>query len=92
MSATKVTAATAAGTPANTRIVQMGQNPFREIDYDQVANLIIITRELHAGDAITEVNGKPVTTVKDLPNLQGGVTLKVMPTPLHQGPSVSSIP
>ncbi|KAK6106516.1 Guanylate kinase family protein [Brugia pahangi] len=82
--------------PMTTRIIELNQNPFHEIDYDRVANLIIITRvkpdsvskEIRAGDAIVEINGVPVTKIKKLTKLNGRIMLKMMPAPLHQGPSI----
>ncbi|EJD76363.1 MAGUK p55 subfamily member 7 [Loa loa] len=78
------------------RTIQLSYNPFREIDYDRVANLIIITRvkpdsvakDIRAGDAIVEINGISVTQIKRLTELKGSIILKIMPAPLHQGPSV----
>ncbi|OZC12810.1 variant SH3 domain protein [Onchocerca flexuosa] len=80
----------------NTRIVRLSQNPFRGIDYDRVGDLIIITRvkpdsiakDIRASDAIVEINGIPVTQIKQLTELKDSSVLKIMPTPLHQGPSV----
>uniref|UniRef100_A0A0R3RTQ8 Guanylate kinase-like domain-containing protein n=1 Tax=Elaeophora elaphi TaxID=1147741 RepID=A0A0R3RTQ8_9BILA len=79
-----------------TRIVQLNHNPFRDIEYDRLANFIIVTRvrpdssakDIRAGDAIVEINGLPVTQVEQLAELNGSVVLRVMPAPLHQGPSV----
>ncbi|MCP9260088.1 Guanylate kinase [Dirofilaria immitis] len=81
---------------STTRIIQLTDNPFRCIDYDRVGNLMVITRmrpdsiakDIRAGDAIVEINGIPVTQIKQLTELKGSITLKIIPTPLHQGPSV----
>ncbi|KAL3997926.1 Guanylate kinase family protein [Acanthocheilonema viteae] len=78
-----------------TRVIQFNHNPFHDIDYDRVANLIIVTRvrpatvkEIRPGDAIVEINGIPVNEIRSLTELNDSITLRMMPAPLHQGPSV----
>ncbi|CAG9540346.1 unnamed protein product [Cercopithifilaria johnstoni] len=81
---------------ATTRVIQLNHNPFNDIDYDRVANLIIITRvkldsivkDIRVGDAIIEINGIPVNEINRLTELNDNITLKIMTAPLHQGPSV----
>ncbi|VDK70328.1 unnamed protein product [Litomosoides sigmodontis] len=78
------------------RVVQLNHNPFHDMEYDRLANLIIVTRvkpdftvkDIRAGDAIAEINGIPVTRIKQLTELHGNITLGMMPASLHHGPSV----
>ncbi|VDK48018.1 unnamed protein product [Anisakis simplex] len=79
------------------RLVTLQRSPFEEVDFDRLCGQIVVTRvrpdselskDIHAGDTIVEVNGEPVSDVKNLNSLEGPVSLKLVPTPLYQAPSV----
>lgn len=48
-----------------------------------------LLQDIRAGDAIGEINGVPVTQIKQLTELHGNMTLGVVPASLHHGPSVN---
>ncbi|VDN08399.1 unnamed protein product [Thelazia callipaeda] len=79
------------------RTIDLNQNPFGDVFYDRIGNQIIITRvksgfdaanDIRVGDIIVEVNGIPTSQIKHLMEFQGKIRLKMMPAPLHCGPSV----
>ncbi|VDM39636.1 unnamed protein product [Toxocara canis] len=79
------------------RLVTLKRHPFNEIDFDQLCGQIVVTRvrpdselakDIRAGDTIVEVNGQPVSEIRNLSALDGAVSLKLVPTPLYQAPSV----
>lgn len=51
-----------------------------------------IWQDVRVGDSIVEINGTPAIQIKQLTELQGNIVLKLMPAPLHKGPSVSVLP
>uniref|UniRef100_A0A915C345 Guanylate kinase-like domain-containing protein n=2 Tax=Parascaris univalens TaxID=6257 RepID=A0A915C345_PARUN len=79
------------------RLVTLKRHPFNEIEFDRLCGQIVVTRvrpdselskDIHAGDTIVEVNGQPVSEIGNLAAFDGGVSLKLVPTPLYQAPSV----
>ncbi|MFH4979357.1 hypothetical protein AB6A40_006066 [Gnathostoma spinigerum] len=48
----------------------------------------LVSKEIHAGDTIVEVNGRLVDNNFNFNELKGPTTLKLVPAPVHQTPAV----
>ncbi|VDD87232.1 unnamed protein product [Enterobius vermicularis] len=80
------------------RLVNLDDDdPFADVELDRLGDQVIVTsvkpgstiaKDVHAGDTIVEVNGQPVPAVKELRLMKGNLSLKLVPTPIHQAPSV----
>lgn len=77
------------------RAVNIDARQLNQIEVDTISRQLVVTRvnalathDIHPGDTITHVNGKPAINQETISNRSGRVTLTLVPAAIHNAPSV----
>ncbi|KJH53240.1 hypothetical protein DICVIV_00551 [Dictyocaulus viviparus] len=77
------------------RAVHIDAKQLNQIEVETISSQLVVVRvnasathDIHPGDTITHVNGKPVVNEEAISNLTGRITLTLVPSAIHNAPSV----
>ncbi|CAJ0930238.1 unnamed protein product, partial [Mesorhabditis belari] len=77
------------------RSVQVEAAQLKQIEVESIFGQLVVvkvhpdaTHNIRPGDSITEIDGNPVTNLKDIENLRGHSTLTLTTSAIYRGPSI----